>query len=80
MNFEPLLSKVDLPVLAVVIEGDNLAPRRGIQAFCKKLTSAQVTHWDLVLDGSAHRNRHYGWVHANASLVDRVRAFVSSHR
>jgi predicted alpha/beta hydrolase len=80
VNFEPLLSKVDLPVLAVAIEGDNLAPRRGIQAFCKKLTSAQVTHWDLVLDASAHRNRHYSWVHANASLVDRVRAFVSSHR
>lgn len=79
VDFEPLLSRVALPVLAVAIEGDSLAPSGGIRRLCDKLKSAQVTHWDLVLDGSARRNRHYGWIRDNASLVDRVRTFVSSH-
>ncbi|MER6999234.1 alpha/beta fold hydrolase [Streptomyces sp. NPDC000410] len=78
VDFEALLATMPLPVLAVTIEGDNMAPPGGVRGLCDKLRSAEVTHWDLVLDAGAHRSRHYGWIRDNASLVDRVRTFVAS--
>ncbi|MGW0820028.1 alpha/beta hydrolase family protein [Streptomyces sp. NPDC002845] len=79
VDFEALLPKVDLPVLAVTIEGDRMASSGGTRGLCDKLRSARVTHWDLVLDDGARGNPHYGWVRGNAALVERVRTFVDTH-
>lgn len=75
-DFEPLLAELNLPVLAVTVEGDGMAPRTAVHNLTAKLTNARVTHWDLPLNGT-HRNPHYAWVRENTSLVERVRAFVA---
>ncbi|WP_030388425.1 alpha/beta fold hydrolase [Streptomyces sp. NRRL S-241] len=75
-DFEPGLAKLDLPVLAVTVRGDNMAPHGGVRGLSDKLTGARVTHWELVLGDSTRGSRHYGWIRDNAALVERVRAFV----
>jgi len=77
VDFEALLTKLDLPVLAVTVEGDQMAPRACVQNLCDKLPSASVTHFDLPLDAT-HRNPHYAWVRENAPLVERIRRFITA--
>ncbi|WP_314250267.1 alpha/beta hydrolase family protein [Streptomyces kutzneri] len=76
VDFEPWLARMDLPVLAVAIEGDPMAPPGGVRGLCGKLTSARVTYEELALGQGAPGGRHYGWIRDNAALVERVRAFV----
>ncbi|WP_405528123.1 alpha/beta fold hydrolase [Streptomyces avidinii] len=76
VDFEPWLAKLDLPVLAVTVRGDNMAPPGGVRGLGDKLTSARVTHWELVLGEGTRGSRHYGWIRDNAGLVERVRTFV----
>ncbi|MFJ3826773.1 alpha/beta fold hydrolase [Streptomyces sp. NPDC090046] len=75
-DFEPGLARMDLPVLAVTVRGDGMAPPAGVRGLCDKLTSARVTHWELVLGEDTRGSRHYGWIRDNAALVERVRAFA----
>ncbi|MFD3467691.1 alpha/beta fold hydrolase [Streptomyces sp. NPDC058682] len=76
VDFEPRLATMDLPVLAVAIEGDPMAPTGGVRGLCDKLTSARVTYEELALGEGAPGGRHYGWIRDSAVLVDRVRDFV----
>ncbi|MFF3679770.1 alpha/beta fold hydrolase [Streptomyces sp. NPDC002120] len=76
VDFEPWLAKLDLPVLAVTVRGDGMAPPAGVRGLSDKLTSARVTHWELVLGDGVRGSRHYGWIRDHASLVERVRTFV----
>ncbi|MEV7442664.1 alpha/beta fold hydrolase [Streptomyces sp. NPDC091204] len=76
VDFEPCLAKLDLPVLAVTVRGDAMAPPAGVRGLGDKLTSARVTHWELVLGDGVRGSRHYGWIRDHASLVERVRTFV----
>lgn len=76
VDFEPLLAKMDLPVLAVTVEGDAMAPPGSVRNLTDKLANARVTHWNLPLDGT-HRNPHYAWVRENTALVERVRMFTA---
>ncbi|MER6447561.1 alpha/beta hydrolase family protein [Streptomyces venezuelae] len=76
VDFEPWLAGLDLPVLAVAIEGDPMAPPGGVRGLCGKLTSARVTYWELALGEGTVGGPHYRWIRDNAALVERVRAFV----
>ncbi len=80
VDFEPALAELELPVLAVAIRGDGMAPPGGVRGLCDKLTGAQVTYWELALGDSAQGSRHYAWIRDNAALVDRVRSFVNHGR
>ncbi|MFG2340814.1 alpha/beta fold hydrolase [Streptomyces yangpuensis] len=76
VDFEPALAKLDLPVLAVAVRGDAMAPPGGVRGLAGKLTGARVTYWELVLGEGVRGSRHYAWIRDSAALVERVRAFV----
>ncbi|MCX5582298.1 hypothetical protein [Streptomyces erythrochromogenes] len=76
VDFEPALAKLELPVLAVAIKGDAMAPPGGVRGLAGKLTSARVTYWELALGEGARGSRHYAWIRDSAALVERVRTFV----
>ena len=48
------LPTLDLPVLAVSIEGDRLSPARAVDALMAKLPRAQVTREHLAVEGIDH--------------------------
>ncbi|APU44709.1 hypothetical protein UK14_20650 [Streptomyces sp. NRRL F-4428] len=76
VDFEQALAKVELPVLAVAVKGDAMAPPGGVRGLADKLTSARVTYWELALGDGAPGSRHYAWIRDSAALVERVRSFV----
>ncbi|MFI1282052.1 alpha/beta fold hydrolase [Streptomyces sp. NPDC020858] len=77
VDFESALAALELPVLAVAVKGDVMAPPGGVRGLGDKLTRARVTYWELALGDSVQGSRHYGWIRDNAALIDRVRRFVN---
>lgn len=79
LDFEHLLSEVNLPVLAVVLDQDNLATAAGVRGLGDKLARARLTYWTFSPDKRSKKHPHYGWIRDNAAVVERVRTFVSTH-
>ncbi|MFF9850239.1 alpha/beta hydrolase family protein [Streptomyces litmocidini] len=76
-DYEAALGRVDLPVLAVDVEGDALAPPRAVDHLCGKLTSARVRRWSYrASDAGGRRLDHFRWIRHNAGLVDRIAAWA----
>src|SRR5262249_52967222 len=51
-DFEQLLRELRIPVLAITISGDDLAPERGIDHLCGKLRRADITRWTYCPEGA----------------------------
>ncbi|MFD6397336.1 serine aminopeptidase domain-containing protein [Nocardia sp. NPDC060249] len=71
----PALGTIDTPTLVIALEDDALAPRRGIEAFARRLfTPGRVTRWDYraaeVPVGAS--NDHIKWVRTPGPVVDRI--------
>ncbi|GGV06903.1 hypothetical protein GCM10010275_53580 [Streptomyces litmocidini] len=76
-DYEAALGRVDLPVLAVDVEGDALAPPRAVDHLCGKLASARVRRWSYrASDAGGRRLDHFRWIRHNAGLVDRIAAWA----
>ncbi|WP_158718909.1 alpha/beta fold hydrolase [Streptomyces globisporus] len=76
-DYEAALGRVDLPVLAVDVEGDALAPPRAVDHLCAKLTSARVRRWSYrTSDAGGRRLDHFRWIRHNAGLVERIAAWA----
>lgn len=52
VDFESALAALELPVLAVAVKGDAMAPPGGVRGLGDKLTRARVTYWELALGDS----------------------------
>ncbi|MGW6117729.1 serine aminopeptidase domain-containing protein [Nocardia sp. NPDC055165] len=71
----PALDTINTPTLVIALEDDALAPRRGIEAFARRLfTPGRVTRWDYrtadVPAGAS--NDHIKWVRTPGPVVDRI--------
>ncbi|GEM31823.1 hypothetical protein NN3_28300 [Nocardia neocaledoniensis NBRC 108232] len=71
----PTEPAIDAPALVIALGGDTLAPRRGIDAFARRLFAPDaVTRWDYersaVPPGAS--NDHIQWVRSPGPVVDRV--------
>ncbi|PKV98545.1 serine aminopeptidase domain-containing protein [Nocardia fluminea] len=71
----PAPGTIDTPTLVIALEDDALAPRRGIEAFARRLfTPGRVTRWDYrsadVPAGAS--NDHIQWVRTPGAVVDRI--------
>ncbi|MFB7452576.1 alpha/beta fold hydrolase [Streptomyces sp. NPDC056194] len=76
-DYEEALRGVDLPVLAVDVEGDALAPPRAVDHLCAKLPSARVERWSYrSSDAGGRRLDHFRWIRHNAGLVERIAAWA----
>ncbi|MEV0685648.1 alpha/beta hydrolase [Nocardia sp. NPDC050378] len=76
----PAQHKIDTAALIVYLEGDTLAPRRGVDSFARELFAAgSATRWDYtraeVPAGAS--NDHIKWVRSPGPVVDRIVAWWS---
>ncbi|MFJ7906687.1 alpha/beta fold hydrolase [Kitasatospora sp. NPDC096204] len=72
-DYERALARVDLPVLAVDVEGDELAPPRAVDHLCAKLRSARVERWSYTAERADGRPLdHFRWIRHNRGLVERI--------
>ncbi|MBD0676796.1 alpha/beta hydrolase [Streptomyces sp. CBMA156] len=72
-DYERALAEVDLPVLAVDVQGDELAPPRAVDHLCAKLSSARVERWSYTAEQADGRPLdHFRWIRHNRGLVARI--------
>lgn len=76
-NFEQSLTKVKLPVLAVQIFGDRLAPSLAIENLCAKLKSAAVAKVVLGNPTDARKLNHFNWVKHPETLLKIIKNWMS---
>lgn len=74
-DFETLLGRLQKSVLAISIEGDQLAPARAVDHLCAKLARADVSRWHYVPE-SGQRVDHFGWVKRPEPLVERLKEWL----
>ncbi|MEV7672928.1 alpha/beta fold hydrolase [Streptomyces sp. NPDC088752] len=76
-DHEEALRGVALPVLAVDVEHDALAPARAVDHLCAKLPSARVERWTYrTADAGGRDLDHFRWIRHNAGLVERIAAWA----
>ncbi|WP_225804154.1 alpha/beta fold hydrolase [Streptomyces sp. NK15101] len=76
-DYEAALGRVDVPVLAVDVEGDALAPPRAVDHLCAKLPPVRVRRWTYrSADAGGRRLDHFRWIRHNAGLVERIAAWA----
>ncbi|KAF0845211.1 serine aminopeptidase domain-containing protein [Nocardia caishijiensis] len=76
----PAEHTIDTAALIISLEGDTLAPRRGVDSFARELFGAdRATRWDYtraeVPAGAS--NDHITWVRSPGPVVDRIVAWWS---
>ncbi len=71
IDYEERIARLKLPVLAMTIDGDDLAPRAAVEHLVAKLPNAEVT-----LETLAEPPGHNGWIRNPVSTVDRIEAWL----
>jgi predicted alpha/beta hydrolase len=76
-DFELVLAQFERPVLAININGDQLAPRIATQHLCSKMPRAELDH--LSIDVPAPGTRpHFSWVRQPHRIVTLVLDWIGS--
>ncbi|MFC5720556.1 MFS transporter [Streptomyces gamaensis] len=73
VDYERALRELDLPVLAVSVEGDRMFPRRASEHLLGKIPRAALTRRHYArADAEGRRLDHFRWVHSGAVLAEWV--------
>lgn len=73
--YEEGFASVRLPVLAVSVAGDTLAPPTAVDRLCDRLPSAAVERWHFEPDGGG-RVDHVRWARKGAPIAARIRTWA----
>ncbi|MEU8541842.1 alpha/beta fold hydrolase [Streptomyces sp. NPDC048717] len=75
VDYAERLGDVRLPVLAVSVAGDSLAPATAVERLCATLPSATVERWRYE-PAEGIRVDHVRWVRKGAPVAQRIRAWA----
>ncbi|MET8699694.1 alpha/beta fold hydrolase [Kitasatospora sp. NPDC004723] len=78
-DYETLLAELTLPVLALSVAGDDLAPLPAVDRLCAKIPSARLDR-DHHAGDAGRRPDHFRWVRDSGAIADRIRAWADTHR
>ncbi|MFI1764512.1 alpha/beta fold hydrolase [Streptomyces sp. NPDC020800] len=70
-DYETGMAQVALPVLAVSVEGDRLAPGRAVDRLCAKLPSATIDRWHFRPEHGG-RVDHVRWARSGEGIAERI--------
>jgi predicted alpha/beta hydrolase len=78
-DYEAMLKKVDTPILAISLAGDNLAPPGSVEHLLRKMPRARVTRETIELssEGEPSRSPHFAWPHQAHAILRCIRAWRS---
>ncbi|QMU78050.1 alpha/beta fold hydrolase [Streptacidiphilus sp. PB12-B1b] len=77
-DYERALAEVALPVLAVDVADDELAPPRAVDHLCGKMPAARVERWSYTVEQAGGRPLdHFRWIRHNRGLVAAITQWVS---
>ncbi|MFJ4526301.1 alpha/beta fold hydrolase [Streptomyces sp. NPDC088810] len=75
IDYEAAMAQAALPVLAVSVQGDRLAPRRAVDRLCAKLPAATVERWHYRADGAPVG--HVGWARSGEDIAERISGWLA---
>lgn len=75
---EAALPRIDLPVLAVSVDGDRLVPHQVLDHLCAKLPNARVERERYTAEEAGQPLDHFRWAKAGGPLAARVARFAKS--
>jgi predicted alpha/beta hydrolase len=76
-DYETALGEVRVPILAVDVEGDTLAPPRTVSHLLGKLPGARVTRWSYTRSAAGGKPLdHFRWVRYQQGLVPEMTAWI----
>ena len=79
LDYEALLSTLDLPILALSFTDDTYSPRRAVEHLLGKMPAATATHLHLPPEDLGNREvGHFGWVRHAERLTPRILQWLGS--
>ncbi|MFD4790595.1 alpha/beta fold hydrolase [Streptomyces sp. NPDC058459] len=75
-DYEARLGEVTLPVLAVSVAGDHLAPAGAVDRLCAKLPAADVHRWHYRPAGGT-RVDHVRWARRGEAIAERISLWLT---
>ena len=77
LDYEKALKQVNIPVLAVYIEGDWMSPKAAIAHLYGKFSAASpITNYTLTKAETGVKLNHFNWVRNSDSIVEEVKKFI----
>jgi predicted alpha/beta hydrolase len=77
LDYEAALRTLALPVLAVTVEHDNLAPAPALDHLLAKVPGARVTRLHYSTQEAGGRLDHFAWTRAGGALAKKVAAWAA---
>ncbi|MEU9294614.1 alpha/beta fold hydrolase [Streptomyces sp. NPDC048266] len=78
VDYEQALRRVTLPVLAVDVAHDDLAPPEAVDHLCAKMPHAALTRWHYGRgDAEGRPLDHFRWIRHHHGLIERITAWAS---
>jgi len=79
LDYEKALKQVNIPVLAIYIEGDWMSPKAAIAHLYGKFSAASpITNYTLTKAETGVKLNHFNWVKNADSIIQEVNKFISS--
>jgi predicted alpha/beta hydrolase len=77
-DFEALLRRIRLPVLAVSFDDDSFAPKRAVLNLCNKMPEAHLIHRHLVpQEVGAPEIGHFQWIRSPEPVIGEIEKWMS---
>ncbi|MEV7320808.1 alpha/beta fold hydrolase [Streptomyces sp. NPDC093970] len=78
-DYEARLAEVTLPVLAVSVAGDHLAPEGAVDRLCAALPAADVRRWHY-RPGDDDRVDHVRWARRGGAIAERISGWLEERQ
>ncbi|MBI5251438.1 MAG: alpha/beta fold hydrolase [Desulfomonile tiedjei] len=77
LDFEELLRRMRLPVLAISFDDDHFAPERAVRNLCNKMSGTQLTHRHFKPQDIGEQNLgHFLWVKKPAPVIREIEKWM----
>jgi len=77
LDYEKALKEVNLPVLAIYIEGDWLSPKAAMRHLYEKLSPASpITNYTLTRAETGVKLNHFNWVKNGDGIIDSLQDWI----
>lgn len=80
LDYDGLISRLAVPVLAISLADDDLGPRSNVDFLVRRLRSADVTRWHIEADSPVTHRGHVDWLADAALIAPVVTSWMTSGR
>ncbi|MEV7191537.1 alpha/beta fold hydrolase [Streptomyces sp. NPDC093510] len=78
LDYEAALAALDLPVLAVSVDGDTFAPASALDHLLGKVPRARLTRRHYTVEEAGDRLDHFAWTRSGGTLAKWVAAWAAT--